>query len=296
VSHINLQPVVVLGASSMVGAHLLQQLRVSGCEIHAFSRSYHGTSGTDGVTWHRCHDVPLSDITNLKLCVCATPIWVLPDYFSQLIAAGVRRVVALSSTSVFTKQNSLDTSERLLSNKIRDAENNFKQWAQFYGVEWVILRPTMIYGSGADKVITGITNFIKHFGFFPLYGQASGLRQPVHAVDVARACVSALHHKDVKGMDFNLSGVETMTYKELVSMVFLANGLKPRFVAFPAFIFCLGFCVLRFLPRYHDWTRGMALRMNQDQICDHSEASSVLGFRPQGFKLENIDLPAEAKR
>ncbi len=60
------------------------------------------------------------------------------------------------------------------------------------GVEWVILRPTLIYGHGRDKNITEIARFIRRFGFFPLLGKANGLRQPIHVEDVAEACFAAL--------------------------------------------------------------------------------------------------------
>ena len=294
-SDLDRQPVAVLGATSLVGANLLLQLRDAGFVAHAFSRSLRST-GTDSAKWHKCPDTSLADITHLKLCVSAAPIWVLPEFFPQLLAAGVRRVVALSSTSVFTKQDSLDTSERRQSQKIADAENNFMQWAQAHGIEWVILRPTLIYGSGADKNIAVIANFIKRFGFFPLYGKGSGLRQPVHARDVASACVSALRQQGAEGRDFNLSGAEILTYREMVSRVFVACGLKPRLLALPAFVFRLGFYFLSLLPRYSHWSVGMALRMNQDQTCDYSLAASVFGFSPQGFTLERNDLPAESMR
>lgn len=97
-------------------------------------------------------------------------------------------------------------------------------------------------------------------------------------------------------MHFNLSGADTLTYRELVSRVFVACGLKPRLVALPAFLFRLGFFVLRLMPRYGHWSLGMALRMNQDQTWDYSLAASVLGFSPQGFTLEHNDLPAELMR
>jgi nucleoside-diphosphate-sugar epimerase len=291
VSDIDGQPVAVFGASSLVGKHLLQQLGDAGYVAHALSRTHRFTD-TDGATWHKYPETSLTDITHLKLCVCLAPIWVLSEFFSQLLAVGVRRVVALSSTSVFTKHNSLDMSERRLSQKIADSEKNFIEWAQAHGIEWVILRPTLIYGSGADKNIAVIANIIKRLGFFPLCGEGNGLRQPVHARDIASACVSALRHQGAEGMDFNLSGAETLTYREMVSRIFVMYGLKPRLVSLPVFVFRFGFYFLRLLPRNRHWSLGMALRMNHDQTCNHSQASSVLGFSPQGFTIEDNDLPA----
>lgn len=87
---------------------------------------------------------------------------------------------------------------------------------------WVILRPTLIYGRGRDRNITVIARFIRRFGFFPVLGRATGLRQPVHAEDVALACHRALEAPAATNRAYNISGGETVTYREMVRRVFLA--------------------------------------------------------------------------
>ena len=91
---------------------------------------------------------------------------------------GACRVVALSSTSRFTKDDSSDPEEQAIALRLADAEARVQAWAASHGVEWVILRPTLIYGLGRDKNIAEIARFIRRFGFFPLFGKAKGLRQP----------------------------------------------------------------------------------------------------------------------
>ncbi|MDH5347119.1 MAG: NAD-dependent epimerase/dehydratase family protein, partial [Nitrospira sp.] len=115
---------------------------------------------------------------------------------------GARRVVALSSTSLFVKNDSSDQSEKHIACCLAEGEHALRAWAEAHGVEWVILRPTLIYGRGRDKNLTEIIRFVRRWGFFPLLGKAVGLRQPVHAEDVAAACVSAL----------TLSAVANRTY------------------------------------------------------------------------------------
>jgi nucleoside-diphosphate-sugar epimerase len=73
---------------------------------------------------------------------------VLPQYFPLLEAYGVRRVVALSSTSRFTKDDSSDPEEQAIALRLADAEACVQAWAASHGVEWIILRPTLIYGRG----------------------------------------------------------------------------------------------------------------------------------------------------
>lgn len=290
VSALKYQPVVVFGASSLVGAHLLPQLVEGGYQVYAVSRLPRQTDKA-GVTWHTNIEDSSTDAPHLSLCICLAPIWVLPNFFHQLMGAGVRRVVALSSTSVFTKVHSSDAKEQRLSQKITRAENDFKRWAQANGVEWVILRPTLVYGSGADKNVAVVVRFIKRFGFFPIYGAADGLRQPVHASDVARACACALYVPSAAGQEFNLSGAECLTYRDMVVRVFNALGVGARLIQLPGFLFSVGFFLLGLLPRYRHWSLGMALRMNQDQVCDHSKAASILEFTPSRFILGIEDLP-----
>ena len=80
--------------------------------------------------------------------ICVAPIWVLPDYFALIEAAGARRVVVLSSTSRFTKVGSGDTAEQATAAKLIDGETRVQAWAESRGIEWVILRPTLIYRPG----------------------------------------------------------------------------------------------------------------------------------------------------
>jgi nucleoside-diphosphate-sugar epimerase len=219
------------------------------------------------------------------------PIWVLPDYFPLIEASGARRVVALSSTSRFTKVGSGDTAENAIAAKLIDAEARVQAWAEGRGIEWVVLRPTLIYGQGRDKNISEMARFIRRFGFFPLLGSAQGLRQPIHAEDVAAACVAALQTPGAANRAYNLSGGETLAYREMVARVFAALGRPARLVTVPLWAFRLAVAMLRRLPRYRHWSAAMAERMNRDLVFDHAEAARDFGFKPRGFALVAEDLP-----
>lgn len=259
----------VFGATSLVGACLLPLLTEAGWQVTAFSRRAVGRLG-DGA---RC----------VENWVCVAPIWVLPDYFGLLDAQGARRVVVLSSTSRFTKDDSTDPQEQAIALRLADSEARVREWAQSRGVEWVILRPTLIYGLGRDKNIAEIARFIRRFGFFPLFGKANGLRQPIHAADVAGACLAALQAPCAANRAYNISGGETLTYRNMVARVFSALGRRPRLLTVPLWAFRLAVAMLRHLPRYRQWSIAMAERMNRDLVFDHAEAARDLGFKPRAF-------------
>src|SRR3569623_353339 len=129
------------------------------------------------------------------------------------------------------------------------------------------------------------------FKFFRLFEQAKGLRQPVHAADVAAACISALESKSKNSRAYNLSGGETLSYREIVGRVFSALGRRPTFIPIPLPIFWLAANCLRVLPRYRHWSVAMAERMNQDLVFDQQEATNDLDFRPRPFQLDAEDMP-----
>jgi nucleoside-diphosphate-sugar epimerase len=265
----------LLGARGLVGECLASLLVNEGHEVITFSRkSAHP-------------QLPQSKIPNW---LCVAPIWVLPDYFNVLEAYGVRRVVALSSTSRFTKDDSTDLEEQAIATRLANAETLVQNWALSHKVEWVILRPTLIYGYGRDKNITEIASFIRRFGFFPLFGKAQGLRQPIHAQDVAGVCVAALSSPNAVNISYNLSGAETLTYRDMVTRIFNTLGRPLRLLPVPLFAFRFALAILRFVPRYRKWSSAMAERMNHDLVFDHSEATRDFGFEPRPFVLTEKDI------
>ena len=284
----------LLGASSLVGQCVIPLLVQAGRGVMAYSRSPVHNKTEAGVTWRQLvgHGLSLEANTTIRDWLCVAPIWVLPEHFLMLEARGVRRVVVLSSTSRFTKDDSSDPEEQAIALRLADAEARVQAWAASHGVEWIILRPTLIYGLGRDKNIAEIARFIRRFGFFPLFGKAKGLRQPLHAHDVARACVSALVSPNALNRSYNLSGAETIAYRDMVTRIFTALGHPVRLMALPLWTFQFAVTLLRLLPRYRGWSSAMAVRMNCDLVFDHSEATRDFGFKPRPFALSAEDVSA----
>lgn len=281
------QRVGVLGASSMVGECLLSQLSSSGCRVTGFSRRV--IANSSNVDWQLLPVIETS--FQIRDWICVAPIWVLPEYFDMLESYGARRVVAVSSTSRFTKVSSGDGAEHETVYKLVSGEEKLQAWAQSRGIEWTVLRPTMIYGLGRDKNISEIVRVIRRFGCFPLFGQAKGLRQPIHATDVATGCLTALNSSVSSNRSYNISGGETLTYRDMVGRVFGALGRRPRVLIVPLWVFRFAVAMLRCLPPYRHWSAAMAERMNQDMVFDQTDTLRDLALTPRTFKLMPEDFP-----
>jgi uncharacterized protein YbjT (DUF2867 family) len=284
------QKIGVLGATGLVGECLVWLLTEAGCGVTAYYRNTTPPS-TEGVEWLPLPQpdtaagphVPNGKI--VKQWVCTAPIWALPEYFAWLESQGVRRLVVLSSTSHFTKQDSSDPEERAVSRRLAEAETKVQQWAESGGIEWVILRPTLIYGFGRDRNIAEIARFIRRFGFFPLFGKAQGLRQPIHVQDVAHACLAALESSAATNRTYNLSGGETLSYRDMIIRIFTGMGRFPLLLPVPLGAFRVACALFRLFPRYRHWSAAMAERMNRDMAFDHGPAARDLAFKPRTFAL-----------
>lgn len=287
------QQIGVLGATSLVGECILRKLLKEQRPIIAFSR--HPVTQTHSqIIWQQLishQTVKINAVKhNIPLWICAAPIWILHDHFDLLLAYGIRRIVVLSSTSRFTKNNSFDPHERKIALQLIKGEELVQTWATSHKIEWIILRPTLIYGYGRDINITEIAQFIRRFGFFPIFGSAQGLRQPIHAEDVASACCYALNAVNLTNCSYNLTGGETLAYCEMVKRIFTVLDRSPRLLTIPMWLFRIAITCLQPLPRYRHWTAAMAERMNQDLIFDNSAARQDLGFSPRPFKLTVEDI------
>ncbi len=279
----------VLGATSFVGSCVLTLLSKEEIKITAFSRKTKMKPVT-GIHWQQLPGHQTNREDTLPHWICLAPVWVLPEYFNLLESYGIQRIVVLSSTSLFTKKNASHPADQLTARKLADAEYRLRKWAQENNIDWVVLRPTLIYGMGLDKNITEIGHFIRRFGFFPLFGKADGLRQPVHCEDIAAACITALKRSHLANEAYNLSGGETLKYRDMVIRIFQSMNMKPRLFSIPIFLFNIFLMCIHLLPRYKHWSIAMVERMNQDMVFDHTKATRELAYKPRPFRLSEKDI------
>src|SRR5690606_2233927 len=164
---------------------------------------------------------------------------------------------------------SSDTHEAKIVKDLIAGEESLQAWAEQKAVQWVVLRPTLIYGRSNDRNLSEIVRIIRKFRFFPLLGPGKGLRQPIYVDDVAHACMRAALSPHAVNKAYNISGAEILTYRDMVSRVFKAMALAPRLVQINSGLFRFAIAALRLLPRYRHWSFDMVDRMSKDMIFPH---------------------------
>ncbi len=273
--------VLVTGGSSVVGDYLLPRLAAAGHEVTVISR---GAARSGTARWLQLDAArqPVWDasLADTQALIHLAPLTLLAKLLPQAPAA-LQRVVAIGTTSVYTKVESAAAKDRELVRQQRAAEEGLAAFGAARGVGYTLLRPTLVYDGRRDKNIARIAAMVRRFGFFPVAAPGHGLRQPLHADDLAAACVAALDARTSQA--YELAGGETLSYRAMLERIFRSLGKSPRVLPLPLVLYRVAIAAARVLPRYRGLTPEVADRMNQDMVFDYSAASRDLGFKPRGF-------------
>lgn len=269
-----------MGARSLVGEFLLDRLTRTGRPWIAVSRGP-GRSQAGG-RWLQADLLRGPTLPPAGVAFVLLPIWLAPRVVPALADAGVRRLVALSSTSRFTKSASADAGERDVAARLARGEAELADGCAARGLAWTVLRPTLIYAEGRDGNVSRLARLIDRFGFFPVSGAASGLRQPVHADDVAQGLIQALDSAATKDRAFDLPGGETLAYREMLGRIFAGLGRPTRLVSLPPALWRLALRASG--PWLPGATAAMGTRMAEDLVFDPGPAREAFGWAPRAFR------------
>jgi GT2 family glycosyltransferase/nucleoside-diphosphate-sugar epimerase len=277
--------VLVTGGTGQVGLSVIRRLIASGAAVLAMSRG-----GVQVPFAHEHLRWIKGDLTDQKLhlhgylidmAVHCAPLEHLPPTIDLLADAEVKRVIAFSSTSIFGKALSKNAHEKDVVEKLVVAENEIAERCNARGIQWTILRPTMIYGVGLDLGVTSLAKIIDRFASFPIYPPAFGRRQPVHADDLAIAVLQAAFSAETIGKAYNLSGGDVMTYRQMLERIYATLGRKP--VIRPTTLLPFMLDVAGKISRKKHINGEIARRMNDDLMFFHDDARRDFGFNPRGF-------------
>ncbi len=265
--------VLVCGASSQIGYFLLPDLAQAGKCVLALSRS--AQPDLAGVAWLRgsLPQPPPEAASAASVCSFA-PLDALAAWIDAGGAPGLRRVVATSSMSAQSKQTSPVASERALAQRLREGEARLIEACERRDIAWTILRPTLIYGAGRDRSLTPLARRAVRWRVFGLPA-GTGMRQPVHAADVALAVLRALDGAGDKRV-IPVGGGERLPAAEMFARVRASLPAPTLGVPVPAPLIRLG---ARLLPAL----RGPLTRLQQDLVADNSELERLLDVHPRAF-------------
>ena len=289
----------VSGASSQLGVFLLPRLRGAGFRVLALSRRAPRTpvAVAEGVSWAR------PDAAAFFETVLAGPVLAqgTPDCLvscgplqlaREIVQARpeLRHAVVFSSSSVVSKADSSDLEEGARMAAMARAEAALTAACAERGLPLLLLRPTLIYGCGLDRNVSLLAAAARRFGLIPLAGKASGLRQPVHADDLADLALRALTAAAPLDRVSPACGGSTLSYREMAQRIADTLPRRARLLTLPAGLLA---ALLPLASRLGGWkglNAEMARRQNRDLVFDDSALRQALAWSPRPFAPTAADF------
>jgi len=272
---------LVFGGSGQIGMPLLDRLHADGWRVTAVSRT--PRNDQPGLHWLQGDFDGIAglpdDVDALFSC---GPL----DRFARWYARSridAARVVAFGSTRIEVKRGSADPHERDLAQRLREGERGVFETAAARGANATLLRPTLVYGAGRDQTLSRIASLARRWGRFVLPRHACGLRQPVHAQDLAQAAFATVAADASHGRAYALPGGETLPYREMVARVLACLQPSPRLIELPSPLFNLALVAAQVTGHATGLGEAAVVRMRNDLVFDPMPAQRDFGYAPRPF-------------
>ena len=197
--------------------------------------------------------------------------WLEP-LFAAIAASSLLRGVFISTTAILTK----------LPVRSKAIREQGEALVRASGLRWTILRPTMIYGTPADRNVARLIRFAQRWPVIPII--APGARQqPVHVEDVATAVAAALASPATIARTYNLAGREPMTLEDMVRAVTRAAGVRRLIVPLPSAPVRAAVSLYARLSAHPPVSVEQVDRLHEDKSFDYADAARDFQFAPRSF-------------
>ena len=241
---------------------------------------------------------------NPNLIISFAPIWKISKFLeyqkknNQAFFESLKGIICCSSSSSVTRRFAFNQFDKDLVLSLIKAEKKIISFSKNFNLNFVILRPTLIYGdvkNYKDKNLNLIVNYMRKlpFIFFP---SNTGLRQPIHAKELSLLAInySNLIFKINNGEDIielclEVGGDEIMTYLDMIKRIkdnlpLYDQARKCRIIPIPnrLFYFFSSFIIL-FSPKKFE----SILRISAD-LSNFNGCNSLLGLKKRKFPYEQF--------
>ncbi len=281
----------VTGGSGFLGGSVIPSLIGAGHEPRALART---AASAERIAALGATAIPgdLDDPASLDAAFAASKAEALvnlaslgfghaPTIVAAAEEAGMKRALFVSTTSIFTRLPTASKPVRVA------AEETIRASA----LDWTIIRPTMIYGTPADRNMARLLHAVRRLPVLPLPGGGRRLHQPVHVDDLAAAVVNALDRPAAIHRAYDLAGPEPLTLRTVIEEAGAAVDRYPKLVPVPLTP------VVGLVRLYEAVAPSPRLkseqvtRLAEDKAVDIGPARADLDFEPRSF---NEGIRAEA--
>ncbi|MCM3884763.1 SDR family oxidoreductase [Frankia sp. R82] len=302
--------ILVTGGSGFLGRRVVAHAVAAGQDVVGLARSEQAARTLRGLG---ATDLPgdLDDPSGLATAFVAADASALVNLASlgfghigailaATSAAGLRRTVFVSTTGIRTRLEPPTKQVRLAAERSIEAS----------GLNWTIIRPTMIYGGADDRNMARLLTLLARLpaatrpgrpwppwlaGLPPVPVPVPGaghLHQPVHVDDLAATVLRAVAAERSVGRAYDVAGPWPLPLREIVLAAGSALGRRVHPVPVPlAPVLALAHHYERHAARPRLKAEQIA-RLAEDKAFDIGAARHDLGHQPRPFGTGIADQAA----
>jgi uncharacterized protein YbjT (DUF2867 family) len=272
--------VIVTGALGFVAGHLMPRLLARGDRVVAIVRPRRDAGALEraGIEVRR-GDLAAPATLGAAFeggdaIVHLAGLGLVPAMVPAMRAGHARRGVFVSSAGVHTRLSSRGAEEKRAGERALEGA----------GFEWVVLRPSMIYGTPADRNLARLLRWIERCPIVPLPGGGATPQQPVHVEDLCEAILAALERPGVSGRAYDVGGPRPLPLAEAVHIAAAALGRRVWTPHLPIGPVHGAVSLLRALRLPSPVRPEQVLRLHESKAVDIGPARAALGFAPRSFE------------
>ena len=279
--------VLVTGATGFTGSRVVPLILKSGFQVRVFVRPTSDRSPLSALTveWATGDFANPETFTaalrgvDALINIASLGFGHAESILKSMKEAGVKRGLFISTTAIFTQLNAGSKSIRLAA----------EEAIQTSGLDFTILRPTMIYGSKRDRNMWRLIRLLRITPVTPIFGDGESLQQPIFVDEVAQAVLLALKTDATIRKSYNIAGKAPLTYNQVIDTVASALGKRVWKLHLPYIPIVR---MLQFIERMRlrlPIKAEQVLRLNESKAFSYEEAQRDFGFGPRSFE-EGIEL------
>ena len=299
VKYIREKPVVVTGASGLVGTRLCTQLIEGGWKVRAIVRN---TAKAAQRLGHLKLEMRVADIRDPEsvrasmkdagslVHLAAVAIEKSGDTYSAINAEATRILLDAAKAEsveriVYMSQNGSDSSSPFPFLRSKGIAQDLVTASSG---RWTVLRPSVIFGQN-DEFVNVLARLVRLSPIvFPLPGGGTARFQPVAVSDVARAVIEVLEDDSTVRRIYSIGGSTPLTLREMTERILTAMDASRILVGVPVgLIRPLVAAAERILPN-PPVTTGLLDLLAIDNVIEQNDLQHELGITPIPFAPEEL--------
>ena len=235
------KPVLVTGATGLVGIHTCRELSRNGWQIRALIRDPAKAAMVLGQLPVEFRVGDVRDASSLRsslngcgavVHLAAIAIEKSTEKYTETNTAATERLISAARAEnvqriIYMSQNGADSRSKF---PFLHSKGVAQDSVKTSGLRWTVLRPSVIFGP-EDQFVNVLGRLIRLTPkVFPLPGGGKARFQPIAVDDVARVIRIALEKKETVHQSYDIGGAVPLTLREMTERILTAMGAHRKLV------------------------------------------------------------------